>query len=195
MIGVGPMKGVAIVLCCGLLLLGCQKSAPVREAEGQQAFVQLQGATLVLRQPLTVPAGSARVFVQAGAASDGGRSRVLSGGFDQYRPHCAFEIRSIRHNGFTIEPDTFRIVQVQGSLQSVVMRGPVMVASLQLARGMEAAGSSAYHQGYHFWLESERQPEVRRMSCYGVYAEPDTLQPPTLQEIRDALGGIAEIRR
>jgi hypothetical protein len=191
------MKALAIVVCSVLMLLGCQKSATVREAEGQQAFVQLQGAKLVLKRPLTVTTGSARVFVQGGSAADGGGIRVLSGGFDQYRPHCAFEIRSVQHDGFTIEPDTFRIIQVQGSLQSVVMSGPIMVASLQLAGGggMDASGSSAYHQGYHFWLESERQPQVRRMSCYGVYAEPDRLQPPTLQEIRETLGDIAEIRR
>lgn len=186
------MKAFLFVLTAALLVTACQKSATVRDASGQ-GFVQLAGSNLVLKQPLTVPAGAARVFVQTGAPA--GPSRILGGGFDQYRPHCGFEIRSIDHAGFTIQPDTFRVTRVQGSLVQVVAIEPLRLASLQLARGMDGGGSSAYHEGYHFWLASERQPEVMRMSCYGVYAEPDRLQPPTLQEIREALGEVAEFRR
>ena len=47
----------------------------------------------------------------------------------------------------------------------------------------------------HFWFTSASQPDVRRMSCFGVYAEPYELYPPTVQEIRQALGSIAEIRQ
>ena len=49
------------------------------------------------------------------------------------------------------------------------------------------------YSGYHFWLASEKQPDVRRMTCYGVYAEAGDLSPPTLAEIRRALRGVAEI--
>ena len=33
------------------------------------------------------------------------------------------------------------------------------------------------------------------MSCYGIYAEPQDAYPPTLEEIRQALGSVAEIRQ
>jgi len=188
------MKTVACVLGAALLAGACQQSATVRESYGQ-GFVQLSGSYLVLKRPLKVQAGRARVFIQDGGATDA-PGRVLSGGFDQYRPHCAFEIQSVKHAGFTIEPDTFQITQVQGSLQRVVMAEPLRLAALGfMAGGLDSPGSSAYHEGYHFWLASERQPQVRRMSCYGVYAEPYDLAPPTLQEIRRVLSGIAEIRR
>lgn len=187
------MKVIATVLLSSLLLAACGKSATVRETDGGD-FVQLKGAELVLKQAVIVPAGKARVFIQFGARADG-RGGILSGGFDYYRPHCALEIRSVDHAGFTIQSDTFRITQVQGSLQQVVMRERVQVAGLQRVSDLDGRGSSAYHEGYHFWLASERQPEVRRMSCYGVFAEPDRLRPPTLEEIRSALGEVAEIRR
>jgi hypothetical protein len=174
-----------IILGSVLILSACQKSLGVRESAAGADFVQLQGAELVLHSPLLVPAGNARVYVQGGRAG---------AGFDQYKPHCAFEIQRVDHSGFTIKPDTFRITLVQGSLQSVVMLEPIKVAGLHLA-ALYDRGGSAYHEGYHFWLASERQPEVRRMTCYGTYAEPPDLQPPTLQEIRGALGGIAELRR
>jgi hypothetical protein len=187
------MKALLIVLGAALLVGGCQNSATVREAAGQ-GFVQLAGSKLQLKQPLLVPAGRARVFIQGGGAADA-PSRVLSGGFDHYRPHCAFEIERVDHSGWTIEPDTFTITLVQGSLVQVVSAEPIRLAGMRLVGGMDSPGSSAYHQGYHFWLDSERQPQVRRMTCYGVFAEPYELYPPTLQEIREALGAIAEIRR
>jgi len=182
-----------MVLGAALFLGACQQSATVRESWGA-GFVQLSGSELVLKQQLRIPAGKARVFVQDGGSADA-PSRVLSGGFDHYRPHCGFEIESVDHAGVLIEPDTFRITRVQGSLQQVVQSKPVQVAGLWLMGGMDSPGASSYHQGYHFWLSSERQPQVRRMSCYGVFAEPYDLYPPTLQEIRQALGQIAEIRR
>ena len=71
-----------------------------------------------------------------------------------------------------------------------------MVAGLSHAlAGFGGSGSSSYHEGFHFWIYSERQPDVRRMSCYGVYAQPYELYPPTLEEIRVALGGLAVIER
>ena len=180
------MRILSILLASTLLLAGCSKSAAVRESAGGD-FLQLQGATLVLNQAVEVGPGKARVFIQDG--------RVLGNGFDHYRAHCGLEIRSVQHDGFVVQPDRFAITLVQGSLQQVVTRGAVQVASLSLASGIDGGnGSSAYHEGYHFWLESRQQPEVIRLSCYGVYAQPYELEPPTLQEIHEALGPLAEIR-
>ncbi len=149
-------------------------------------WVLLDGAQLQVRQALPVSAGKARVFVQDGA---------ISGGYDNYRPHCAFEIESIDHDGVTIEPDTFQIVRVQRTLVQVVQARPLRLAGLWRAGINGFGGSSSYHEGYHFWIYSERQPQVMRMSCYGVYAQPYELHPPTLAEIGVALGGLAGIER
>lgn len=186
------MRTYTILTSSALLLAACNRSASVLEAPGA-AYRTLTGATLVLNQEVVVPAGRARVFIQDGGASVGGRS-LIGGSFDQYRPHCGLEIRSIDHTGHPIRPDEFQITQVQGSLQEVVLRAPLKVASLGLAGGMDDGGSTAYHEGYHFWLRSPTQPEVRRLSCYGAYAEPPDLEPPTLEEIGRALGDVAELR-
>lgn len=187
------MKALTIFVLSCLFLAACQPNATVRENAGGR-FQSLEGATLVLKEPLQVAPGNARVFIQNGQATNKNNS-LVRGSFDQYQPHCAFEIESVDHNGFTIQPATFRITRVQGALTQVVMVQPVQVAGLRLAHGLYGRGASAYHEGYHFWLASESQPGVRRMTCYGVFAEPPDLYPPTLQEIRQALGAIAEIRR
>lgn len=187
------MKVLSLLVLSVLLLGACQKSMLVRETPGGD-FQQLQGASLILNEPLDVASGKARVFVQEGKVV-GDRSGLLGGAFDIYKAHCGFEIQSISHEGVTIRPGTFVITNVQLSLQPVVMAQPVQVAGLLVASGMEGRGSTAtYHEGYHFWLASEAQPEVVRMSCYGIYNNPSTLEPPTLWEIRKVLGGVAQIQ-
>ena len=181
------MKMRLTLLSAALLLAGCQTNSTVRDVAGKDQFTQLTGASLVLNQALPIRADQARVFVQGGQVSTG---------FNSYRTSCGFEIGSVQHGGVKIQPDTFAITSVQGSLTPVVSTEPMRFAALHLADagGMDG-GSQAYYQGYHFWLSSEKQPDVRRMTCYGVYAEPYDLYPPTLAEIREALGSIAEIRR
>lgn len=181
------MKTLFIVVSATLVLAGCQVggSAFVRDATGVDKFVQLEGAGIVLKQELQIAAGKARVFLQNGR---------VSSGFDSYQPHCAFEIASVRHAGVSINPDTFVISKVQRFVQPVVEARPMQVAGLWLAEGL-AGGAQSYYDGYHFWLTSADQPQVRRMSCFGVYAQPYELYPPTMVEIRQALGSLAEIRQ
>ena len=182
------MKFLIVILSAGLVLAGCQggSSAFVRDATGDDKFVQLEGAGIVLNQELNIAPGKARVFVQNGE---------VSAGFDSYQTHCAFEITSVRHEGVSINPDTFIISKVQRDIQQVVKARPVQVAGLSLASGLGGSGAQSYYDGYHFWLTSANQPQVRRMSCFGVYAQPYELFPPTMVEIRQALGSLAEIRQ
>jgi len=93
-----------------------------------------------------------------------------------------------------VNPDDFLIQQVQALTTEVVQLKTIKVAALQLAFGMDGDdGASQMFEGYHFWLQSQKQPQVLRMSCYGVFEEPGWLRPPTLLEIRATLGDIASI--
>jgi len=171
-----------------LVLAGCQGGgATVRASSGSQDFLDLQGSLLVLERPLEVGPGRARVFIQHGRAR-------IGYDVDEYDTQCNFEVFSVDHQGMPIEPDTFLISRVQLLWEPIVLARPVRVASLQLAGfDGDANGVSASFMGYHFWLNSPRQPHVMRMTCHGVYAEPGDLRPPTLQEIRDTLGDIAHL--
>jgi hypothetical protein len=182
------MKRLAVLFAC-LVLGACQmgSSLMVRDTAGVNTFTQLEGASLVLNQELNLRAGKARIFVQNGE---------VSGGFDSYQPHCAFEIDSVRHEGATIEAGTFTITRVQGSVQPVVSAAPVRLAAMPMVSGIAGGGGSqSYYEGFHLWLSSADQPQVRRVSCFGVYAQPYELYPPTVAEIRHALGSVAEIRQ
>jgi hypothetical protein len=178
---------LALIAFSSIVAAGCQSTATVRQGAGSPE-IGLQRAEVVLERDIFVPAGRARVFVQGGEAISGGGSVAA---FDSYRPHCAFEIRSVDHEGYPIRAGVFRVTRVESTIVPVVSAAPLRVA---WSGGFVGGGSQAYYDGYHFWLSSDNDTEVRRMTCYGIYAEPYELYPPTLGEINAALGDVARLR-
>lgn len=184
------MRKAPLFLLVGVFLAGCQQSSGVRDAQSG-GYLPLQNATLVLHQSVEVAAGRARVFFQdGGLAGPGGLGR---GTYNSYRPHCALEIDSVKHSGFVINPGTFGISLVQRSIESVVSADEIRVAAWPALAGRYGRNSDRFHDGYHFWLVSSDQPMVRRLTCYGVFARPSDLFPPTLDEINAALGDVATV--
>lgn len=175
-----------IVLFLGVLLLSaCQHTASVRERAGVDTFLGLTGASVRLLEPLNVAPGRARVFVQSGRIH-----RRYS--VNEYLPQCNFEIDSVAHQGLTIRPGVFRITGVQRVMEQVVYLRERTVASRSIAM-FDDPGSSQVFFGYHFWLDAPGQPGLMRMTCHGAYADRPEAQPPTLVEIREALGRVAKI--
>lgn len=186
------MRNLSWSLIVVLLIAGCQSSSGVRDRQSGN-YLPLQQPTLVLHQPLTVPAGKARVFLQAGGLV---RSRGLGRGrYDLYKPHCALEVDVVDHDGFVVEAGTFAVTEVQRSVVSVVMREQWLASGAAWPASYFQRNNDRFHDGYHFWLASTDQPLVRRLSCFGVYARPADLYPPTLDEIDRALGNVATLGR
>ncbi len=165
-----------------LLLTACQSSVMLRSGDSWDAQV----TEVKLLQPLTVLPDTTRVFVQDG--------RVLPGfGYaNQYRPHCAFETRDLKDATQTIRPESFVVIRVQGVMTEVVQSRPLKLASLVLG-GIDDGGAPMVHEGYHFWFDVN-QSNVMRMTCYGVFADMPEVESPSLEDIRLALGEIAELK-
>ena len=163
-----------------LLLGGCNSlfTAPSNDLDA--------GYRVVLNKPLTIAPEVTRVFLQAGEA-------FPQYGLNEYEPHCSFEVRKLLPQPQTIEPDTFVVTRVQRLIEEVVWLKPVQLASLQLARSAVDSSPSDIFEGYHFWLYSEKQPNVLRMTCRYIFTEPWNSRPPTLDEMLFALGGYATI--
>jgi hypothetical protein len=115
--------------------------------------------------------------------------------FDSFWPNCNFEVgRLDQENSQIIEPDRFTVRRSQFLTEEVVQRAEaVHLASLRLADGQDSGGHSMIYEGWHLWLESPDQPDVRRLTCRGVFADPHRADPPSIAEIRDALGDIATL--
>lgn len=168
-----------------LLLVGCQSELGLRGASDLTRDLRQKQVSFLLNQDVSIPAGRARLFLQ-----DGG----IVGGRNLYRPHCALEIDSIDHMGFPISAETFEVVRVQRSTVQIASQGDPRFAATFMAFGAYRSRSGRLHDGYHFWLQSETQPAVMRLTCYGIFARPSDLEPPTLEEVNAALGEVGTIQ-
>lgn len=175
------MKKQALIILSTMLLAACQAGVMLRSESSPNNRV----SEVKLLQPLTVSPDTTRVFVQDGMV-------IASFSYaNQYRPQCAFEVRDRKESEQIIRAGSFKVTRVEGLMNDVVLRKPVQVAAFTWA-GMDDGGAPMVHEGYHFWLEQNEQG-VRRMTCYGVFADMSEVEPPTMEEIRYALGDVAEL--
>ncbi len=172
-----------------LFLSGCSQVVSM----GDPAWRALQsGGELVLHQVVTIPANRASVFIQQGEVIIGGRNR--------YQPFCELVVRDLKASVQTIQPDTFSIIHVKGQTLFVQRQQVLQLAALDSFR--LAADSSGdgdlppdVTETFRMKLSAPRQPHVVLLICGG---EEDNLvayaEPPTLAQMRAALGAVATLR-
>ena len=169
-----------------LLLMGCAPTTMTTKDPANPYYMPPAGTKIQLNQPVTVPAGVARVFIQRGQL-------VNKMAFDRYVPSCNFELNSLSDKPQTIAPETFLVVRVQQEMSEVVqLEAPIRVASLKLA-GKNDSGLPMVTHSVHLWIGSDLQPNLRRLTCRGAFDDMPTAYPPSIIEMRAALGNIAEI--
>lgn len=181
--------GLLLGLCLAALA-GCQTQ--LRESD-QGPWIAVQpGGTLTLNRPIPVPQDRARVFFRGGRLQPTGAN---------LGPSCGMEIRTIPRSGpHVISAGSFTITRVQSHWTQVAARdtgsyprpyaGPVR---FQLASATDGGGTPLIQEGYHLWLADGPDPDVMRLTCLGMLDEMWRARPPTLDEIRVALGDLATL--
>lgn len=176
------MPKISFFVAACLVLVACQQ-APVRDEASHFSRVGV-GSSFVLHESLIVPVGHARVFLQGGKV-------VAKVQLNRYHPHCNFEVRSVSDGTLRIEPDTFLVTGIEEHMEEVVTRRqPLRYAAFS----MEDFDSMAMITRFvRHWLYSERQPEVMRLTCHGGFDDPSEALPPSIAEIRQALGKLVTL--
>ena len=165
-----------------LLMAGCQTLIQ-QHTNGPWVGIA-PGSTLTLRDAVQVPRDRARVFFVNG--------RVRGFGAN-YAPACALEVRHIDHQAAqTIQPGSYRIVRAQNYRTEVADAANPNRIRFRLADHDSDGGYAMIQTGYHLWLEGHDR-NVKRLTCLGVLNDPAEAYPPTIQEIRDALGHWATL--
>jgi hypothetical protein len=142
------------------------------------------GSKIVLRQQVTIEPGTTRTFLQ--------RGRLMAlGDFNRYRANCNFEVQNLSDELQRIEPDTFIIKKVQRLMTEVVRHYTHQPGFIPVEYA--DPGSPLVTHGYHLWFSSEKQPDVMRMTCRGAFDDLSRAEPPSIEEIGEALGEIAEL--
>lgn len=160
------------------------------------------GENITLNEPLTIRAGSARVYIQNG--------QITGGSFNQYEPHCRLEIQQLREENSTIQPDIFSIERVQIGEELVAQRKlPQILAQIgfdtnslnQTAHAEDSDQDSTRVETFdyvHFYINSKKQNNLLRFTCAGALGNGGSFDPPKThtpqrEDINEILGKVASI--
>ncbi len=176
---------VSAPLLLSLLLMGCSHDGQLKSTSAAYWKLPPVGTSIELHQPLRVPAGHTRVFLQRGEV-------VAKQRFDRYVPSCNFEVRTLLEQTREIEAESFLVTRVQRETAEVVQQVyPVLQAGLDLA-GMDD-GLPMIVLSVHLWISSDQQPDVMRLTCRGAFDDPSQADPPSIEQMQEALGSIASL--
>jgi hypothetical protein len=178
--------GFVTVLLAALVSSGCQTM--IQQSENGDWIDIAPGSTLTLNQPVQVAQDRARVFFVNGRARGSGAS---------YQPSCALEVRRISRDGpQTIPAGTIRIRRIQNYWTEVAdLRHPDMrtFRFASVGGGDGDGGHSMIQTGFHLWLDDDMDANLMRLTCLGILADPYAAYPPTIEDIRTALGRLATL--
>jgi len=168
-----------------LFLTGCAMGGGKQDSSNIYSAPPV-GSNIELKTALTVPGGETRVYLQRGVV-------VTKKALDRYYPSCNFELKKLSETDRTIQPEAFLVVRVQPQTSEIVYHPqPLQLAGLRSA-GMDGSGRPMIMRALHLWIGSDRQPDVRRLTCRGGLDDMAWASPPSIDAMRQALGGYASL--
>lgn len=176
-------NGAIWLLLVSVVLTGC---ATLIQQTEHGRWVEIGPETaLTLHQRISIPQDRARVFFKNGRLSRSGAS---------YRASCALEVRRISRTGpQSISAGRFQITRAQHYWTEVAARLQDWSVFVQHAELSNGGGQPLIQTGYRFWLERADTPNLMHLTCLGILAEPADAYPPTISELRRALGELATL--
>lgn len=182
-----------LAAAAGSLLAGC---APIGVTDVSSSYYRLPATTTVIvRQTITIPPGTAHVTLQDG--------RIVA--LDQlrrYEPFCEIEVADVLESEQQVHPGRFAAVRIIRQ-QLIGKYQPAL-----LAANMATEAESATETGVlllaalddtfrlnevRLQLQSSEQMNVRELRCAGGWAFTSNVAFPTLAEMNRALGPLAGI--
>jgi len=158
-----------------LLISACQGTGSLQPAA---TIAAQQVHTVTLNREFTIRADRASEYIQDGQIKPYDK-------ISEYYPHCIFGLREISASARTVKPDSFSVQRVHTD--------QFISGFLEI---MVAGGDDFGHimSTTYFYLHSERQPEVFRLSCQQLDASFEARQP-TLDEMQQTLGELFTLGR
>ena len=174
---------IPVILLMALGLAACQTTG-----SGKAGYFSNPvgvGTELEVAEPLQVPAGLARVYLQGGEV-------VRYADIDQYQPFCYFLMRQTSPVARDIRPAVFYVSSVELREQDVRLATPLRIVHLGALGGTDGPGVIAFET--HMVLDIGDQADPERLVCSGAFAPPAEATPIRLAEMRLALGKKVTVR-
>lgn len=173
-----------------LLVQGCTSTA-VYEPSSLWYYISV-GSVVELHEELVVPLRYTRVYLQDGEVWGYGQ-------VDKYYPFCNFEVWDRKETDEqVIKPDRFIVTKVEQGWRRIVGLDHHQLAGAAMRNRFRhwiiwKDGPDDINRYWHYWLGSDTQPNVMRLTCYGGQGEWHAARQPTLSQVREHLGGKVTI--
>ena len=180
---------MALATISGLTFITACNAALVTDPAAKN-YVPSPGSTVTVPQRIEVPGGQTRIFFQRGEIVK------KASGLDLYKANCNFEINTLAETPRYIEAGSYTVTRTTRQEREVVLFKPRQYASLAID-GMVSKGDDGpgmYFEEVRMTLRADQQSDIRELACRGVMTDPGWVEPPTLAEIREALGKHASIK-
>lgn len=151
------------------------------------------GDTFTLNKPVTFAPDHARVFIQYG-------KQTRQSTYEKYDQHCRLEIKALKSQSQTIQPDTFEITRVRIDVEEIASQVPSQNDPIHYAMNetdyfptsklvqaeskwvrLSLGGESEPPETMdivHLYLSSKKQPNILRLTCAGSLSTGDPLDAP-----------------
>lgn len=186
-----PAVSVLLSLLLASLAAGSACSSLVVTDPASPFYVPPLGSRVVVKQPLTVPPGKTRVFLQYGKV-------ITRSARNDYAVNCNFDINTLTDSPRFIEAGVYTVTRSRRHSDDVVSREPLRLAASGSLVGMrfsdyDDGGTPELFEEVILTLTSTPPSDVRELACRGAMGEPLVIELPTLAEMRQALGAYATI--
>jgi hypothetical protein len=176
------------------LIAGC---APISVSDVASQYYQLPAnTTVVVRQTIVIPPGTAHVTLQDGRI-------VTIDHLRRYEPFCEFEVNDVVESEQQVRPGRFAAARIIRQQLLGAERQQMLLAANTVTENANDNGIGTMLLAeldvplvlneVHLRLHSAEQPNVRELRCAGGWAFPSTVSYPTLAEMKLALGALISI--
>jgi hypothetical protein len=178
----------------GILLAGC---TPIGVTDVSSSYYRLPaGTTVVVRQSITIPPGTAHVTLQDGQVVTIDRLR-------RYEPFCELEVNDVLEREQQVGPGRFVATHIIRQQELGAKHPPALLAASTITASETDTANAAWTLAswdnplrlnqVHLRLHSAAQPHVRELRCAGGWAFTSNVAYPTLAEMNRALGALVSI--
>lgn len=183
-----------VAAAAGSFLAGC---APISLTDVSSTYYRLPATTTVIvRQTITIPPGTAHVTLQDGRI-------VTIDHLRRYEPFCEFEVNDVVESEQQVRPGRFAAAPIIRQQLLGAKRQRVLLAANTMTGSANDSGIGTILLAgrddplilneVHLRLQSAEQPNVRELRCAGGWGFPSTVAYPTLAEMNRALGALISI--
>lgn len=178
------MKNLLLIICLSGLY-SCS-SLQTGDRDNQPGYYPAPGSKITLHQPLKVLADRAGLYIQNGENKGGAHSR--------FEPFCYIRFLNVEQRPRTILADTFVVQSSRIETRLVASNQPDLAPFRHIAYRLVDNSPSDILEVVTMRIHSAKQPGVYLLECGGVEDHPANVEPPTINEIRRAMGRIMSLQ-